>query len=309
MAITEFQTDRRSFLIGAGATAMAATVATDGVAATPIIRRKIPKTGEAIPAIGMGTWITFNVGRVPALLAARTQVLKTFFDLGGGMIDSSPMYGSAEAVVGHGLRKLSNDKGLFSATKVWTGSDSESRTQIADSYRLWGIRRFDLFQVHNLVAWERRLKTLREMKEQGRIRYLGITTSHGWRHSQMERIMRDHPLDFIQLTYNPVDRLAENRLLPMARDKGVAVIVNRPFRRGALIDSVKRHRLPAWAREAGAGNWAEFLLKYIISHPAVTCAIPATSRVRHMQENMGAMRGRLPDAKLRARMAQAVADL
>lgn len=301
---------RRDFLATAAASgALTVLAPAASPAAAPVLKRKIPKTGEAIPAVGMGTWITFNVGRVPALRAARTRVLRTFFDLGGGMIDSSPMYGSAEAVVGHGLRRLSNDAGLFSATKVWTRSASEGRSQIAESHRLWGLKKFDLLQVHNLVAWEAHLKTLLAMKEANRLRYVGITTSHGWRHDRIERIMKSQPIDFVQLTYNAVDRAAEDRLLPLAADRGIAVIANRPFRRGGLIDRVQRHPLPGWAADVEARNWAQLLLKFIISHPAVTTAIPATSNVGHMRENMGAMRGRLPDAKMRRRIALHVASL
>jgi len=212
-------------------------------------------------------------------------------------------------VVGDGLRQMKNKASLFSATKVWTGSTDTGRQQIADSHRLWGLPRFDLLQVHNLVAWEDHLKTLFAMKVQGRLRHVGITTSHGGRHGEMEKIMKSQPIDFVQMTYNAVDRDAEARLLPLARDRGIAVIVNRPFRRGGLIDRVQRHRLPAWAVEFEAANWAQFLLKFIVSHPAVTCALPATSRVDHMRENMGALHGRLPDAAMRQRMARHVADL
>lgn len=280
------------------------------LAASPgILTRPIPRTGERIPAVGMGTWITFNVGGDTRLRDARAEVLGKFFEMGGGLIDSSPMYGSSEDVIGYGLKKLGRTEGLFSATKVWTPLRAHGKEQIAESRRLWGLDRFDLFQIHNLLNWEDHLETLLAEKAAGRLRYIGITTSHGMRHAEMEKIMSSQDIDFVQLTYNAIDRDAEARLLPLAAERGIAVICNRPYRRGALIDVVQRHPLPPWATDAGAANWPEFLLKFIISHPAVTCAIPATSRVDHMAENMGALHGPLPDMKMRRRMADYVRDL
>lgn len=266
----------------------------------------IPSTDEKIPAIGMGTWITFNVGNDPEARDARTEVLRAFFSHGGGMIDSSPMYGSAEAVLGYGLEKLSYPNGLFAATKIWTSSQTNGKHQVAEAQRLWGIERFDLWQVHNLLSWRAHLDTLQAMKADGKVRYIGITTSHGRRHSELADIMSTQPIDFIQLTYNIVDREAEQRLLPLAKEKGIAVIANRPFQGGYLIDRMQRHPLPSWAAEIDCTNWAQFLLKFIIAHPAITCAIPATSQVVHMHENMGAMQGRLPDAAMRQRMSDYV---
>ncbi|MGJ3261378.1 MAG: aldo/keto reductase [Rhodospirillales bacterium] len=308
--MTRIPIDRRRFI---GLTAAVAGLGLTGLpafAAGPdVLTKAIPKTGERIPAIGMGTWITFNVGEDKKLRDARTQVLAKFFEMGGGMIDSSPMYGSSEAVVGYGLDKLGRTDGLFSATKVWTPLTAHGEEQIEDSRRLWGLGTFDLFQVHNLLNWEDHLQTLRAEKAAGRIRYIGITTSHGMRHDGMEEIMRSEDIDFVQLTYNAVDRDAEARLLPLAAERGIAVICNRPYRRGGLIDHVQRHPLPAWSRDAGAGNWPEFLLKFIVSHPAVTCTIPATTQVVHMTENMGALRGPIPDEKMRRRMAEYVGNL
>jgi len=272
-------------------------------------RKRIPSSGEAIPVIGMGTWITFNVPEDPGMLEVRTQILDTFFRRGGGMIDSSPMYGRAEAVVGHGLRELDYPAGVFSATKVWTRSTGKGRDQHADSLRLWGVDTLDLQQVHNLVNWEAHLETLRERREAGEIRYIGVTTSHGRRHDELERVLRSEALDFVQLTYNILDREAEQRLLPLARERGVAVIANRPFRRKALINRFEGHPLPDWAAEIECENWPQFLLKFIVSHPAVTCAIPATSVVAHMEENMGALYGPMPDAAMRERMTAYVGDL
>ena len=272
------------------------------VAADAILRREIPGTDETIPAIGMGTYVTFNVGPDQAMRDRLTEVLEIFFDMGGGMIDSSPMYGTAEDVLGDCLERLNDTEGLFSATKIWTRSTAEGRAQIDDSLDLWGIQRFDLMQVHNLVNWEEHMETIRARRDDGDIRYTGITTSHGRRHDELERIMRDEPPDFVQLTYNVLDREAERRLLPLAQERGIAVIANRPFRRGSMFDRVEGKPLPDWAAEYGIDNWAQFFLKFIISHPAITCAIPATSQPEHMRENMGAMRGPMPDEDTRQAM-------
>jgi diketogulonate reductase-like aldo/keto reductase len=273
------------------------------------LQKPIPATGEPLPVVGMGTWITFNVGDDPVARDARTQVLRAFFAAGGGLIDSSPMYGSADAVVGEGLARLKRPEGLFAATKVWTSSKSEGVEQIAESERLWGVSPFDLLQVHNLVGWPGHLETLFAMKADGRVRYVGVTTSHGRRHPELAQIMETQPIDFVQLTYNIADREAEARLLPLAAERGIAVIANRPFQRGALIAHAEPHPLPGWAAEIECVNWPQILLKFIVSHPSVTCAIPATSRVDHMEENMGAARGAMPDAALRRRMAADVAAL
>jgi diketogulonate reductase-like aldo/keto reductase len=274
-------------------------------AAGPILTRAIPSTGERIPAIGLGTWITFNVGSDERLRAERTRVMQTFFDRGGTLIDSSPMYGSSEAMIGHGLARTKKTA-FFSASKVWTFLKPIGVYQMESSRKLWGIERFDLMQIHNLLDWGTHIETLKEMKAQGRVRYVGVTTSQGWRHGDLETIMRSQPIDFVQFTYNVVDREVEERLLPLAADRGLAVIVNRPFQEGVLIERMMRNPLPPWAGEIDCASWAQVLLKFIVSHPAVTCAIPATRRVDHMEENMGALRGRLPDAKLRARMARHV---
>lgn len=309
-----FQPTRRAVLGGvasAGVAAAAGPLLPGLSLAAPAARltRTVPSTGQKIPAIGMGTWITFNVGASRKLRDARLKVLQTFFDMGGGMVDSSPMYGSSEEVVGHCLARIENDQTLFSATKVWTMSEAMGKRQMKASAELWGLETFDLMQIHNLLDWETHLRTLRSWKERGRFRHIGITTSHGRRHDDLAEIMRTEPLDFVQLTYNVLDREAEARLLPLAADKGIAVIINRPFRRGALFGKFERQPLPAWADEAGISNWAEFFLKFIISHPAVTCAIPATSKVEHMRENMDALKGPMPDAAMRRRMVDYVESL
>lgn len=299
---------RRRFLkmtgLGLGAMVNPAWATVAGT--RPPLSRPIPSTGEQVPAIGMGTWITFNIGNDKAALAQRTEVLKTFMDLGGGIVDSSPMYGSAEAVLGRILERLGTQPRLFSATKVWTSSGDDGPQEIETSRRLWGLPGFDLLQVHNLLAWERHLETLFAMKEAGRLRYVGITTSHGRRHRDLLRVMRDWPLDFVQATYNIVDRDVEDEILPLAASRGIAFIANRPFRRGELVARLEQRPLPDMADEIGCSHWPGFLLKFIVSHPAVTCAIPATSRVDHMIENMSAMHGPQPDAAMRERMIQAV---
>lgn len=284
--------------------AIAAPATRDGA-----ITRAIPNSGEKIPTIGMGTWITFNVGDNTELRNARAEVLQTFFDRGGRVIDSSPMYGSSEEVVGYCLKRVEGAPPAFAATKVWSLLQSLGEGQIEDSRKLWGREKFDLMQVHNLLNWGGHLKTLRKEKAEGRLRYIGVTTSHGRRHDELETVMRTVPLDFVQLTYNVVDRAAEDHLLPLAADRGLAVLINRPFRRKELFERYEQHPLPEWAAEFDAANWAQFFLKFIISHPAVTCTIPATTRVDHMQENMGALYGRLPDPAMRKRMISHIESL
>lgn len=280
--------------------------AQDRARAQPLMRA-IPSSGEQIPLIGLGSWITFNVGNDPPARAHCAEVMRHFFEAGGRVIDSSPMYGSSQGVIGDGLRVLAAQQRVFSADKVWTRSHGAA--QIEESRRLWRVPRFDLLQVHNLVAWEEQLALLQAMKAAGQLRYVGITTSDGRRHGEVEQIMRRHRIDFVQFSYNLLDREAEARLLPLARERGIAVLINRPFRQGALLDQLQRHPLPAWAAEIDCINWAQFALKFIVSHPAVTCAIPATRVVAHVRENMGAALGRMPDEAFRRRMAEHVARL
>ncbi|MEZ5534447.1 MAG: aldo/keto reductase [Thiolinea sp.] len=301
---------RRRFLnvLGAGALLPLLVPAAHADVNPALLTKPIPASGEQLPVIGMGTWITFNVGSDSAARNARTEVLNAFLELGGGMVDSSPMYGSAEEVVGYALHRLGKPQPkLFSATKVWTPFAGEE--QIDTSFRLWGIERFDLFQIHNLVNWQEHLQTLLAHKQAGKIRYIGITTSHGRRHAELEEIMRTQPIDFVQLTYNVLDREVEQRLLPVARERGIAVIANRPFQGGRLFDRFANRPLPDWAKDIGCENWAQFFLTFVVSHPAVTCAIPATSQVAHMQENMGAGRGTLPDQATRTRMLNYIQSL
>ena len=303
---------RRSLkLIGAGvgSLALSARIGLAGEARGAM--KAIPSSGEKLPVIGMGTWRTFNVGSDTVLRDRRAEVLKVFFENGGGMVDNSPMYGSAREVVGHALEKIGIPESLFSAEKIWTEDGSKTREQTAESAGMWGVENFDLMQIHNLVAWQPHLATLREMKTEGKIRYIGITTSHGRRHDDLEKIMRDEPLDFVQLTYNITHRKVEERLLPLAAERGIAIIANRPYDGGDLIKKLKRQNtpLPGWASEIDCSTWADFLLKFIVSHPAVTCAIPATSNVGHMRENMAARLGRMPDEDTRKRMIATIGNL
>jgi len=272
--------------------------------------RPIPSTGESLPQVGLGTWITFNVGRDPEGRAASVAVMRAFLDAGGRLIDSSPMYGSSQQVVGDGLAALDAASRVFSADKVWIGEGGRGAAQAEASRRLWRVPRFDLLQIHNLLAWQEHLPMLFEMKAAGRLRYVGITTSEGRRHDELERIMRTQPIDFVQLTYNAVDREPEQRLLPLARERRIAVIANRPFQGGALVRALQKRPLPAWAGpEAGAGSWAQLMLKFIVAHPDVTCAIPATTQVAHVRENLAAAAGPLTDPALRPRIAELVREL
>jgi diketogulonate reductase-like aldo/keto reductase len=302
--------DRRTVLKGLAASGALVASPFPALAQTPAFRTKpIPSSGEEIPLVGLGTWQTFNVGEDTKARNACADVMEAFFAAGGTLIDSSPMYGSSQPVVGYGLERIGRTGEVFSADKVWTSSEDEGPEQIEESRREWRVPRFTLLQVHNLRAWRAHLDLLNRMKADGELRYVGITTSHGRRHDEFEQVMREHPLDFIQVTYNMADREVEDRILPLAREKGIAVIANRPYQGGALIDRMQRHKLPAWAEEYGFANWPEFLLKFIVSHPAVTCAIPATTRVEHARENMGASRGGLPNEALRRRMVNYAASL
>lgn len=300
---------RRAFIrLGAGLAAMPLVPALPARSASAanhpaILTRPIPVSGEPLPLVGLGSWLTFDVGPNERARARSAEIMRAFFARGGGLIDSSPMYGSAEAVIGAGLQPLGPAPGLFAASKVWIMGRSLGVYQMEQSRALWQVPRFDLMQIHNMLNWRAHLETLKAWREQGRVRYIGLTTSHGRRHAKLEQALLAEDFDFVQLTYNIVDREAERRLLPLAREKGIAVIANRPFQRGALFEHVRHRPLPGWAREIDCANWAQFFLKFIVSHPAVTCAIPATSQLAHLHENMGAAYGRLPDAGLRVRMA------
>lgn len=267
-----------------------------------IITKKIPSSGEDIPVIGLGTSRTFDALGDEELLLHLKKVMKIFFDKNGMLVDSSPMYGSAQAVIGKLLKQINNDKNLFSATKVWTYGKQAGINQMEESRQLWGIKRFNLMQIHNLRDWEVHYETLKKMKAAGKIRYIGVTTSHGRFHEELEVLLDTLKFDFVQLSYNIDNRDVERRLLPIAADKGIAVIVNRPYQRGDLFSHVRGKALPDWANEIDVASWGQFFLKFVVSHPAVTCAIPATTKVKHLIDNMAAQTGRLPDTKMRNEM-------
>ena len=264
-----------------------------------VIKRTIPASGEEISLMGMGTYSTFSHDTPMEQLG---EVMQAFFDHGGQMIDSSPMYGPAEGIVGDLLKTTQNTAGYFAATKVWTDGREAGIRQMNKSMRLMGVETMDLMQIHNLRDWKIHLETLKEWKQQGRIRYLGITTSHGRFHGELEAIMKTEPLDFVQLTYSIGNRATDARLLPLALDMGIATIINRPYQGGNLFGKVRGKPLPDWAGEIDCASWGQFFLKFIAGHPAVTCIIPATSKVKHMLDNMAGGKGRLPDAALRRRM-------
>ncbi|MGB1882438.1 MAG: aldo/keto reductase [Gammaproteobacteria bacterium] len=291
--------NRRQFMGGMAAAAFAPTEST---CAGTLLRRTVPSSGASITAIGMGTWLTFDVIDSEHELAIRTRVLDAFFSGGGELIDSSPMYGSSEAAIGECLSRLEGEKPLFSAGKVWTIGRWLGTKQMQHSMKLWRQSRIDLMQVHNLLDWKAHLSTLRAWKAEGHIRYIGLTTSHGRRHMDIVEIMKAEPVDFVQISYNILDREAEREILPVAMSRGIAVIANRPFQSSRLFDRVRNKPLPGWGQEINCRNWAQVFLKFILSHRGVTCAIPATSRVDHMVENMGALTGSLPDPSLRRRI-------
>ena len=275
-------------------------------AASTLLQRPIPSSGEAIPAIGLGTWRTFDVGSGADVRAPLKDVLQKFVELGGRVLDSSPMYGTAELVAGDLAGGAHLADKLFWATKVWTSGAAGGVTQMEQSLARLRVKRLDLMQIHNLLDWRTHLKTLREWKTAGRVRYIGVTHYTAGAYDELERVLRAEPLDFVQVNYSIGEREAERRILPLARERGVAVLVNRPFTEGGLFQRVRSTPLPAWAAELGCESWAQLFLKWILAHPAVTCVIPATSRVAHLVDNMKAGVGPLPEAAARERMAAAV---
>ncbi len=258
----------------------------------PLILKKIPSTGEKIPPVGMGSWLTFDVGYRNEEMSERVKVLKIFFNEGGTFIDSSPMYGRSERVIGKCLEKLKiKDNRLFSASKIWTPNGWHGKKQFSNSLNLWKLNSFCLMQVHNLVNYESHLEYLYELKRNGIIKYVGVTTSHGWRHDKLKLVMENYNLDFVQLTYNIIDDEAEKVLLPLAYEKNIAIISNRPFQGGNLFNYVHNKKLPENLKEYDINSWADLFLKFIISHKSITCVIPATSKSNHMKENMKSLYG------------------
>lgn len=266
-----------------------------------IIHRTVPSTGERLPVIGLGTWQTFDVGE--AATAPLEAVLRAFVDLGGKLLDSSPMYGRSELVAGALAEKIGVRGKLFMATKVWTRGKEEGIAQMKASMAHLRSDPIDLMQIHNLVDAKEHFETLRVWKKEGRVRYIGVTDYRADGHEEVARWVEKGGLDFIQINYSVAEREAEKRLLPLAADKGVAVIVNRPFAGGDVLRRLLAKPVPDWAGEAGCSSWAQLLLKFVVSHPAVTCAIPATSKEHHLRDNMAAGSGILPDGPMRDRIA------
>ncbi len=285
------------------AAGLIAGMALPGLAAAPVIERPIPKSGEGLPVVGLGTWQSFDVAGDAVGTAAAREVLRLFAAGGGRLVDSSPMYGSAESVVGDLGTELGVQDRLFHATKVWTGGRESGIAQMEASLRRMRVARMDLMQVHNLMDVHTHLRTLREWKRQGRVRYIGVTHYHSGAYADLEQVMRSEELDFVQFNYSLAEPDAERRLLPLAAERRLAVIVNRPFAEGALFDRVRGKPLPDFARTIGCDSWAQLFLKWILGQPAVTCVIPATRNPQHMSDNLGAARGTLPDAGMRARIA------
>ncbi len=274
-----------------------------------IMRKSIPRTGEALPVIGLGTWQTFDVGSNKAAREPLKEVLRDFVRAGGSVIDSSPMYGNSESVAGDLAVELGIHKQIFLATKVWTSGREAGVRQMEESFRRLRAQRIDLMQVHNLVDYRTHLATLRRWKAEGKVRYIGITHYTASAYDELARVITSEELDFVQLNYSLAEREAEKRLLPLAAEKQLAVLVNRPFAEGRLFRRARGKSPPPWAKEIGCQSWAQFFLKFIVSHPAVTCAIPATSKVDHLADNMRAGLEPVPDAKERDRMARYFADL
>ncbi|MGH6689611.1 MAG: aldo/keto reductase [Gammaproteobacteria bacterium] len=286
---------------------MAAAAGPSSAGAVPILERPIPSSGEKLPSVGLGTWRTFDVGGSDPARAPLKEVLQRLVAQGGRVVDSSPMYGAAESVVGDLASELGLTDRLFLATKVWTSGREAGIAQMEQSLRRLRVRRLDLMQIHNLLDWRTHLRTLRAWKDTGRIRYLGVTHYTASAYDELERVLRGQPLDFVQVNYSLGEREAERRILPVAREHGIAVLVNRPFAEGGLFQSVRGRALPPWAAEFDCQSWAQFFLKWILAHPAVTSVIPGTSRPQHLLDNMNAGVGKLPDAATRERMAALLA--
>jgi diketogulonate reductase-like aldo/keto reductase len=267
-----------------------------------LLQRTIPSSGEALPVIGLGTYRAFDVGNTPDERAALTDVLRAMSVAGGKLIDSSPMYGNAETRIGEIAAAAGVHDKLFYATKVWTNGKEAGIRQMEESLRKMRVTTMDLMQIHNLVDWRTHTATLQAWQAQGRVRYLGITHYHAGAYGDLEKLLKTKVYDFVQLNYSLAERDAETRVLPLAQALGIAVIVNRPFAQANLFHRVAGHAVPDWAAEFDCTSWAQFFLKYILAHPAITCVIPATGKARHMQDNLGAGRGRLPKPEQRRRM-------
>jgi aryl-alcohol dehydrogenase-like predicted oxidoreductase len=306
MSIIQIPARRRTlkYLATIGATALLPMTTSAQPSDKRLITRKIPRSGELLPAVGIGTYDTFDVGAKAPERAELKQVLQTFAALGGTVIDSSPMYGEAERVVGDLTGELNNRSNYFFATKVWTNGQQAGVRQMAQSMKLMRTANMDLMQIHNLLDLDVHTRTLREWKASGKIRYMGITHYHAGAHVELETLIKTDTYDTVQFNYSLAEREAEARLLPACEAAGVAVIINRPFAQANLFGRVKGKALPPWCAEFDCTSWAQFFLKYLLGHPAVTCVIPGTRRVAHLNDNMQAGMGRLPDAAMRRRMLE-----
>ena len=287
--------------------AAGSTPANNYVNAPEMLKRKIPSSGERLPVIGLGTWQTFDVGNDSAARGGLENVLKEFAARGGTMIDSSPMYGRAEEVAGDLIAKLSLREKLFVATKVWTSGKPAGIAQMESSMQKLRAKPIDLMHVHNLLDVDAHLETLNDWKQRKLVRYIGVTHYTASAYAAVAKVIARHKVDFLQINYSVGELEAERVLLPLARERGIAVIINRPFAGGELLRRLRNVPLPAWAAEIDCVSWAQLLLKFVISHPGVTAAIPATSRVEHLRDNMAAASGRLPDEKMREKIVAAVA--
>ena len=268
-----------------------------------MLTRPIPKSNEQLPVVGVGTWRAFDIGSERTALEQRKEVLRVLFEAGGSVIDSSPMYGRAESVVGTLLTEMKARDKSFLATKVWTSGEAAGAAQMSASFAKLQADTIDLMQIHNLLDWRTHLETLRSWQEKGRFRYIGITHYATSALEDLAAVIQTEPIDFVQLAYSIDVREAERSLLPHAAERGVAVLVNRPFSTGGLFGQVRGKALPEWAAELDCASWGQFFLKFILGHPAVTCVIPGTARPEHMRDNVAASLGRLPDAAERRRMA------
>jgi diketogulonate reductase-like aldo/keto reductase len=310
MGMRNMMTRREATKIMAGtAASLLVTPSLPAQARGSLLQRAIPSSGEMLPVIGLGTSRVFDVGSSAAEREPLEQVVATLAKMGGKIVDTSPVYGRAEAVTGEIAAKLKLHDKLFLATKVWKTGKTEGIQQMERSLDLLGKSKLDLIQVHNLTDWETQLATLQEWKQHGRIRYTGITHSTTGRQGEVARVLEKERVDFVQINYSLMEREADERVFPVAKERGVAIIVNRPFGRGNLFERVRGKALPEWAAEIDCKSWAQFFLKWIVAHPLVTCAIPATSKPHHMEDNMQACFGRLPDEKMRRRMVEVVSAL
>lgn len=307
---------RRAMIKMMGATSLGAMVLPSAMKAgtktnssATMLQRTIPVSGEKLPVVGLGTWQQFDVGNDAAERQQLTAVLKRMHEMGGKLIDSSPMYGRAEEVVGDLTSASANADKYFYATKVWTSGAEDGARQMTASMQKMQRRTIDLMQVHNLQDWQTHLKTMRQWKEEGKLRYTGVTHYTDSAHERLEEIVKQKAVDFVQFNYSMRERNAERSLLNAARDNGIAVIINEPFESGALFRLVKGKTLPAWAAEYDINSWAQFFLKYILAHPAVNCVIPGTSNPKHVEDNMGAGYGKLPDEKGRKKMLDLMQQL